>query len=493
MIPYAILSGKIIASQGENPILDGKAGKSGDWPSCRELGIRILDLSEEGFTFRLSNRIEKKSVFSLSGEQIAIELQFYHLKENRYEKVELQKFSLNEEEEEAFYTIYRVTTEDEQFRQKARCLMQEYTRYIHLKIEKSDAVMSQELTGYPAWKDEIFPRDFLPQKRDLLSKKIGQKKSCLVDSIQELGYSNQKSVSTSREDVWEGNYELALSIDRPSACEKYLARPLKEFVAEFWMEQGLKEHPLTEKEVTVLYFGNQFCPFLFPNEQLFSLLDKALEEKCIPVVVFSYMTERQITATKECLDGLATWCQEQKTTLEIVINDWGMAALIREEGYNCFYLTMGILLQKRKKDVRLAYKKTREMEEELQKNALDAPFYQEYLQKRYGIERISYEACGYSYAITARKASLHLPFYQMNTAEHCTLYAACKNGARGRQSAVKHCPRYCEEQVFLYPEHLHMVGRYNSLFGYDEQILEDASYLKMFLEQGVDRIVMEML
>ena len=43
--------------------------------------------------------------------------------------------------------------------------------------------------------------------------------------------------------------------------------------------------------------------------------------------------------------------------------------------------------------------------------------------------------------------------------------------------------------VFAYPKHLKMVGRYNSLFGYDEKILWDEKQLRDYLEQGIDRIV----
>lgn len=63
------------------------------------------------------------------------------------------------------------------------------------------------------------------------------------------------------------------------------------------------------------------------------------------------------------------------------------------------------------------------------------------------------------------------PFYQTNTAGHCTLYAVCHNGSRGRQTAEDDCPQYCRKRVFLYPDHLHMIGRYNSLVRRDLRIL----------------------
>ena len=88
---------------------------------------------------------------------------------------------------------------------------------------------------------------------------------------------------------------------------------------------------------------------------------------------------------------------------------------------------------------------------------------------------------------------LYAPFYQTNTAGHCTLYAVCRNGSRGRQTAEDGCPQYCRERVFLYPDHLHMIGRYNSLFGADLRILTDGAYLDAFLSQKPRRLVINLL
>ena len=68
-----------------------------------------------------------------------------------------------------------------------------------------------------------------------------------------------------------------------------------------------------------------------------------------------------------------------------------------------------------------------------------------------------------------------MPFADMVTGEN----KSCRKTARN----------YCEQKVFLYPKHLKMVGRYNSLFGYDGKILWDEKQLQDYLEQGIDRIV----
>ena len=56
---------------------------------------------------------------------------------------------------------------------------------------------------------------------------------------------------------------------------------------------------------------------------------------------------------------------------------------------------------------------------------------------------------------------------------------------------VRKCPRFCEEQAFLYPEHLRMVGRYNSLFGVDLDVWKRME--EMLKLRGVDRVVVNLL
>ena len=100
-----------------------------------------------------------------------------------------------------------------------------------------------------------------------------------------------------------------------------------------------------------------------------------------------------------------------------------------------------------------------------------------------------WETCGYTQLFPIGKNSLHIPFYQTNTSQYCPLFAVCANGERGRQKLMKNCPEYCREYVLLYPEHLHMMGRYNSLFGIDMDALKDIKVLEAYIKNGVDRLV----
>ena len=52
---------------------------------------------------------------------------------------------------------------------------------------------------------------------------------------------------------------------------------------------------------------------------------------------------------------------------------------------------------------------------------------------------------------------------------------------------------YCKDYVFAYPKHLKMVGRYNSLFAFDDTLLKDEGKLSEYIKNGIDRIVLNFI
>ena len=193
------------------------------------------------------------------------------------------------------------------------------------------------------------------------------------------------------------------------------------------------------------------------------------------------------------MDQIAAWCDRAQTRIEIVAGDWGMLSLICERG-TWFEPVFGVLLNKRRKDPRVRYKIGGSgVNEPPAENALNSSFYRAYLRRTYGITRFEQESCGYCIQLPEGKNSIHFPFYQTNTSQYCPLYARCKEGSRGRQRETEACPRYCGDYVFSYPDHLHMVGRYNSLFSYDTQILTESTLLFSYIAHGADRIVLNLM
>jgi hypothetical protein len=150
---------------------------------------------------------------------------------------------------------------------------------------------------------------------------------------------------------------------------------------------------------------------------------------------------------------------------------------------------LGVLLNKRKKDPRYIYKKGYlENKEIMAQNNLNSSVFIKFL-KDNKIERYEYENCGYKMSIAEGKHSLHIPFYQTNTSQYCPLYAMCESQDRGKQKLVTSCPKYCKDYVFAYPKHLKMVGRYNSLFAFDDTLLKNPKELEYYISNGIDRIV----
>ena len=63
-----------------------------------------------------------------------------------------------------------------------------------------------------------------------------------------------------------------------------------------------------------------------------------------------------------------------------------------------------------------------------------------------------------------------------------------------RADAGAGMPEVLRKQAFLYPEHLRMMGRYNSLFGMNLTVLQDPETIgKMYELRGIDRIVVNLL
>lgn len=450
-----------------------------------ELEIGITEIDEQGLVFRMAEP---------PGPVLCIQLFFYHDRTGDYETVELFRPEIKEVPGglKLFYREYEIRAEHtmqyETYREAVRTLEQSYYHYIMKKLDGDDAALSEDYTGYPAAMDDTVMTDYKRQKKRWYKESFpdGHRES---DRQTAAGTVWAQLCDQKRKNI----YELAAALDRPVLYERYLAEPISAFYAWYWEETGIPEHPLAHTGLNRLYIGNQFCPYLIPGQELLpAMLEKASREHVAVTVVFSYMREEQIAQMETLFAQLAHWCRERKIQLEIVANDWGMLSMLGRYP-DCFLPVMGVLLNKRRKDPRMQYKIGIGDGRALRENPLNSDFYREYLKETYGIVRFEQEACGYEIVLPPGKNSIHLPYYQTNTSHYCPLYARCHEGSRGRQKEVKNCPKYCREYVFSYPDHLHMVGCYNSLFAYDQSILSDISRLPYYLSHGADRIVLNFL
>jgi len=145
-------------------------------------------------------------------------------------------------------------------------------------------------------------------------------------------------------------------------------------------------------------------------------MEKALYERIGITIAFTYVREYMLDSVKNLLSQINDWCEEKNCTVEVIVNDWGMAGAF---GLKNLRPCLGILLNKRKKDPRISYKKGDQKLFEM--NNLNADFYRNHLANEFRIQRFEWESCGYEQQFPEGKNSLHIPLYQTNTSQYCPL------------------------------------------------------------------------
>lgn len=438
MIPYGLLAG----------IVDGQE-------------VRITQLGENGFQFRMADKKENIR---------EIRLQFFVEREHGYREIRILGNRIQTVEEKRFFTEYTVWTEAKEYQQCVQQLLSDYWNYITLKMTGTDGEVAAAYTDYPVHLDEEYAESLETQKEEWFREAAGKVKE------QELS----------------DRVEMALELDTPQLYQEWLQKSTEEYEKEYWETRGLQFHPLAKKKIERLYIGNTFCPHLCPQkEMLAEMLKKAKREQRVVTLTFPWNKEGQIHGVMDCLEFLEA--QEEFLPDEMVINDWGTLHLLekwKQKAKVSVSINLGILLSRPKKDNRLRYLNADTAY--FRETNLNSGFYRDYLEE-HQIRRYELEVCGHDFAIPRGKHSLHLPFFQTNTAQFCTLHAKVVSGDRGRQQSIEQCPQYCRELAFLYPKHLEMFGQYNTLFGFDRKSLEEMEYFNQFVRQGIDRIVVNLM
>lgn len=403
-----------------------------------EKEIRITQLADNGFTFRTAEKIADPELFRVC---------FYHYPKLEYEQVELHPHSYTLECSAAYefyyeYTLYMDNidadeTEDEksgkakesrEYRKQVQALLLWYDRYIRLKLTGDENELASAMTAYPENGDVVTAGSFEEQKKRWFrcennDNEVAGKATTILGIRRLLE-----------------QFEWAVELDTPWIYEEYLTTDFEVFAESWWERNHLSGYWLSHIRPQRLYIGNTFCHLLFPKEdQLFLLLEKARKDGLQVTLTFSYIREFMLENVKMLLNRLESWCEANDCVLEIQINDWAMADMLKEK--RLLTPVFGILLNKRRKDPRLHYKFETMAQigaaagsKFLEENSLNADFYREYLEKEYGIARYEWESCGYDMTLPTGKNSLHLPFYQTNTSQYCTLYTKCTTGERESRS-----------------------------------------------------------
>lgn len=408
----------------------------------------FLEGKETGIVGLGTNRLRIRWPEQLDRKPMRIKIVYYRIEQGIYENICMEPLAWDVEEECRFHWEYEFVCED--ISKVYHFVIRQYYAFIMEKMESVGGEFSETYAGYPAAQDEELHNSY----EEWLEEQYKQNQ---VDKIWEISKELQ--------------LECAITLDCPKAYRMFL------------------EGRLPKKDR--IYIGNAYCHNLFPDKKtLLALMEKAYEQQIGITIVFSYLRDNGISQVREQLDGIQMWakmknCPKQKVELEI--NDWGMLPLLEN---NCEHMTIlwGTLINRQRKDPRYPYKKGfQEKHDLLKENQLQQEELIKYLKGK-NVQRYEYESCGYELQLV-KHSSLHIPMYQTNTSQYCPLAALWKYQDRSKQQLQMDCERYCEKVCCTYPKHLHMIGKYNSLFGWDTWLLEHPKILETYKEQGLERIV----
>lgn len=364
-------------------------------------------------------------------------LQLYLLqpKTGRYDIYNIANYETGQAWCENGAVLTRFSFEDSACAAAIRRMLNDYARYLEIKSCGGAEAYARYTADYPAEQDEVF---------------------CASPEEQSgVWYAQLPPVPQPPKGC-----ELAVELNCPDLWRLYLDTPLPGFMDAYAANRGLARSKLPASLPQRLYIGNAFCRHLFPGEAVLAeIAAKARREGLELTLVTAELRAGGEEAADRCI-ALARELQA-----ELVVNDWGM--LQRAQDVPGLQLLLGTQLNRRRKDPRMQYKcGMQERSPLLACNALNDGAWLAFLGET-GFVRYEYESCGLPTLLPDAPCSLHLPFYQTNTALWCPLRAICERGDRGAQSGGENCLHWCNENLLLYPDHLKMLGKWNSLFALD--------------------------
>ena len=202
------------------------------------------------------------------------------------------------------------------FAKEARRALKLYTEYLRLKSLGDDEYLAHALTGCPYV--DTTARSFAGQKAAWL-------RGAAAFSL-------------------PGDWTLALTADSFAAYRRFLSLPLDAFQREATLNL-----PAFARPAGRICIGNAGCPRLFPDRPLLSkLLARAKEQGLNVTIVLPPVSENAVPETERLLA-----CLDTTNADELCVNDLGALALARKTHLTP---TLGIQLNRRRKDARLPYK-----------------------------------------------------------------------------------------------------------------------------------------
>lgn len=190
-----------------------------------------------------------------------------------------------------------------------------------------------------------------------------------------------------------------------------------------------------------LYFGNEFCQQLMPEEET---LNEVLEFVLERGVGFSFVTPFLTNIGIRKVNPLLSLLRDKLPQAEVVINDWGLLRIIKR-AYPQFNLALGRLLTKQKRGPRilnLMGKVPKSMIEHFRMSSTDTNIFTNFLINQ-GIKRIELDNLLQGIERSSQiKASLYHPFAYVTTTRYCLSNPNTFNN--GFQRAINPCNFECQ-------------------------------------------------
>lgn len=205
----------------------------------------------------------------------------------------------------------------------------------------------------------------------------------------------------------------------------------------------LDNPPAIGKPYSRLYFGNEFCERLLPDAETLKRAIKLTDKSRIGfTLVTPFLTEAGMNRLVPLLQVL----EEERPDSEIVINDWGLLRLLREETACApFALAIGRLLTKQARDPRLSRsQKTLSpgAMDHFRRSNVDVPVVTDFLLEN-RVTRVEFDNPFHGIERDSPRipASLYSPYVYLTTTRICTSNPRCRPGETGR--FVMPCNREC--------------------------------------------------
>lgn len=434
------------------------------------------DLSVEGFRFRLA--LHHRAQIAQGGGKLTLRTSVPGRKGWKLVIGE-DAYRIIREGETQFYDEYRMEIESHGYQEEMRGFMHAYSQYVSDKLTGSMAELSARMTGYPAHLEECFSEEPEAQK--------------------ELWLQGIRDRWDPESSLWKDIPEVILVLDQPDQWEEMKELSWSDLAQKYFHKAHLSKHPLArrcvEQQSGTICIGGGRCGLLFPGEQtLPSILERIADMGCEMMVQLAPVPDRRYEKMIRCLQRMSEWCSENKRSLDVIVNDWGMVeALKSRKELRCI---LGSRMVKYRKDVRLDYICPESEQRKLGDHPGQPKRYIRSLKEEENVNGLLFESAGYEMQVEEtlsllENSILRWPWFEMNAAGYCTLRAVCETGERGHQVPEDDCPGYCRKQTVIYPDFLKMTGRFNGLYGLDVRAVWDSDYLKRWMDQGMRRILID--